>query len=217
MVTPDELRDLWEADLREDAAVRYKECPEPWFEIQYTAWMMASEAIPVIEVEPERTWIWSDLHLSDPGVIGAWKRPFRDVRHMDRELLAAWRRHVRDGDTTICLGDLAHPDFWRRNRWNTADLAACPGRRILILGNHDIQDAERLRHVGFTRQHWAALLPTDPMLALTHLPLKRRPVPAWNVHGHIHGAEPPSPRHINVSVERTDYQPLRLAELIRKL
>ncbi|MCY4509419.1 MAG: hypothetical protein OXG35_21010 [Acidobacteria bacterium] len=111
---------------------------------------------------------------------------------------------------------MAHPDFWRRNRWNTADLAACPGRRILILGNHDIQDAERLRHVGFTRQHWAALLPTDPMLALTHLPLKRRPVPAWNVHGHIHGAEPPSPRHINVSVERTDYQPLRLAELIRK-
>ena len=51
----------------------------------------------------------------------------------------------------------------------------------------------------------------------THLPLKRCPVPAWNVHGHTHGAEPPIRRHVNVSVERTDYRPLRLAELIRKL
>ena len=32
-------------------------------------WHLARSAIPVIEVDPERTWVWSDLHLSDDSVV----------------------------------------------------------------------------------------------------------------------------------------------------
>ena len=88
---------------------------------------------------------------------------------------------------------------------------------MLILGNHDVQHQPQLRYAGFRRQYWGAILSTDPLLALTHLPLKRRPVPAVNVHGHIHGADAPSARHANVSVEKTDYRPKRLDELLAQI
>ena len=40
------------------------------------------------------------------------------------------------------------------------------GRRVLILGNHDLE-------AGFAVQHVAPLCATDPPLALTHMPLRR--------------------------------------------
>lgn len=124
----------------------------------------------MIEVEPETTWIWSDLHLSDPGVIGAWKRPFRDVRHMDRELLAAWRGHVRDDDTIICLGDVAHPDFWWCNHWNTADPRGMPGPA----DPHPGQPRHPGRRTPQTRRFHPSALGSAPL----HRPDARADAPA---------------------------------------
>ena len=85
-----------------------------------------------------------------------------------------------------------------------------------MLGNHDIDDTEALRQAGFIDQHAAALCATDRPLALTHMPLRRVPLTAINVHGHLHGAPAPSPRHFNASVERIDYAPVRLDQLLRR-
>ena len=84
------------------------------------------------------------------------------------------------------------------------DLGNCPGERVLVLGNHD-HDTEGLHNAGFETMHVAAMYASDPPLALSHLPLRRVPPTAINVHRHIHAAEAPSQRHFNVSVERTDY------------
>ena len=73
------------------------------------------------------------------------------------------------------------------------DVRNCPGRRVLILGNHDVKDTEALRDAGFVEQHAAALCATEPALALTHMPLRRVPLTAINVHGHLHGVPAPSP------------------------
>ena len=48
---------------------------------------------------------------------------------------------------------------------------------------------------------------TDPPLVLTHIPLLKVPAGAVNVHGHLHRAAGPTNRHVNVSVEHTDYAP----------
>ena len=85
------------------------------------------------------------------------------------------------------------------------------------MGNHDVGQSDELDQAGFTERHWALLLDTDPLAALTHAPLKRRPIPAVNIHGHLHGAEDSSSRHANVSVERTDYRPVRLSDMLRQL
>ncbi len=76
----------------------------------------ADADVPIIASAPERTWIWSDLHLSDPSVLLGWGRPFRSVEEMNWLLLRNWRRRVETGDTVICLGDVAHPDAWRDDR-----------------------------------------------------------------------------------------------------
>ena len=204
-----ELRDLWETEL---AAQCEGEEPEEQFEIARLAWRMGREPIPVVETDPERTWIWSDLHLGDEGCRVAWQRPFRDVRTMNRELLAAWRRRVRPGDTVICLGDVAHPDYWRERR-NVLDVLECPGERILVLGNHDVRHEAELAGAGFSRRHVAALTDTSPRLALAHIPLRRPPITAWNVHGHTHGESQPG-RRTNVSVEVTGYVPRKLADVL---
>ena len=72
----------------------------------------ADADVPIVASAPERTWIWSDLHLSDPSVLLGWGRPFRSVEEMNRHLLRNWRRRVGADDTIICLGDVGHPDAW---------------------------------------------------------------------------------------------------------
>ena len=67
----------------------------------------ADADIPIVASAPERTWLWSDLPLSDPSVLLGWRRPFRSVEEMNRHLLLKWRRRVGTGDTVICLGDIA--------------------------------------------------------------------------------------------------------------
>ena len=156
-----------------------------------------------------RTWIWSDLHLGDRGPLEAFDRPFADVPAMNRHLLARWRQRVQPGDTIICLGDVAHPDAWRDRRL-VLDLPACPGERILILGNHDT-DLRALAEAGFATQHRQALYEAEPTLALSHEPLAAVPVGAVNVHGHLHDGTEPTHRHVNVAVERWNYEPVPMA------
>ena len=112
MVSAAEIRDLWEAELSEEAKRLNELEPEPWAEVAYMRWHLARSAIPVIEVDPERTWVWSDLHFGEDSVVITGQRPYSSTTAMNRALLAAWRATVKDQDTVICLGDVAHPDFW---------------------------------------------------------------------------------------------------------
>ena len=190
----EDLRDLWEIDLELAGSD-----PGP---------------IPIITTPPEKTWVWSDLHFGDRGALFAFQRPFGDVGRMNRHLLREWRRRVRPDDTIICLGDVAHPDAWRDRRL-VLDIRDCPGKRVLVLGNHDLNRAA-LREAGFTMQCPLALCATDPPLALSHCPLRRIPAGAINLHGHLHEGTEPTPRHINLAVEQTDYSPVGLIWILDK-
>ena len=203
------IRDLWEAELALESPDTNQTSEEARL-----ATLMQNAPIPIINSPPERTWIWSDLHLADRAVLAAWNRPFRNIEEMNRHLLREWSRRVDADDTIICLGDVAHPNAWRDRRL-VLDVRNCPGERVLVLGNHD-HDTEGLHEASFERMCVAALYASDPPLALSHLPLRRVPPTAVNVHGHIHAAEAPSQRHFNVSVERTDYAPVGLTRVLEQ-
>ena len=49
---------------------------------------LGTAAIPILRLDPGRTWIWSDLHFGDLAMVEAWNRPFRNLTHMTRALLA---------------------------------------------------------------------------------------------------------------------------------
>ena len=120
---------------------------------------------------------------------GDAQRLFRDVEHVNRNLLVRWRQRVRPGDRLFCLGDVVQFDLWFDLGF-AVDLAACPGERPLIIGNHDVDQFEELGPAGFGRQYAAAVFAISPLLVLTHVPLHEVPwdrrQPAWQP-----GAEPP--------------------------
>ncbi len=189
----EDLRDRWEQRLRQ------------------AGWNQGP--IPIIETLPETTWIWSDLHLSDRTTIEVFARPFANTAAMNAHLLRAWRRHVDASETIICLGDVAHSDAWRDPRL-IAGIRSCPGKRLLVLGNHD-NHIEPLREAGFTSLHHLAMCATDPPLALSHQPLALLPGGnSFNVHGHFHEGTEPTGRHINVAIEQTGYKPIRLSAVL---
>ena len=196
-VMPDveDLRALWEIDLE---LARSDQGP-----------------IPIITTVAEKTWVWSDLHLGDRGALQAFDRPLGDVDQMNRHLLREWRCRVRSDDTIICLGDIAHPDAWRDRR-QVLDIRDCPGKRVLVLGNHDVDPLNPLNALVIDRTEATLAAPGNPSLVLTHVPLRRVPAGWVNVHGHIHQERSPTDeRHINVSVEQLDYRPARMSDIRR--
>ena len=156
--------------------------------------------VRVIEAPPAETWIWSDLHLRDRGAFEATGRPFPSLRAMEGRMLEAWTNNVSPGDTIVCLGDVAHPSAFEGDAL-VARLRNCPGRRLLILGNHDLGHRAALEEVGFRDQIAAALCATDPPVALTHMPLGRIPYGCVHLHGHLHAKGSPAPRRRDVGVD----------------
>jgi calcineurin-like phosphoesterase family protein len=89
------------------------------------------------------------------------------------------------------------------------------GHKRLVLGNHDhfpmhVYNSAGIqkivgshRHAGLVYSHWP-LHPTsiasDKIIA--------------NVHGHIHQNDSPPGKYVNVSVERINYTPILLEEVI---
>ena len=113
---------------------------------------------------------------------------------------------------------VAHPNAWRDDRL-VLDLAECPGERLLVFGNHD-RHVPALRRAGFHKTCRTALCATDPPLVLTHIPLLKVPAlgPATST-ATCTGPPGRPDRHVNVSVEHTDYAPVGLTcvlELARR-
>ncbi len=79
-----------------------------------------------------------------------------------------------------------------------------------------MRQREQFQAAGFTDQYRTVILDTDPPAAVTHLPLRRQPVPAVNIHGHLEGDDDATERHANVTVERTGYKPIRLDEVLER-
>ena len=161
-----------------------------------------------------RIWIWSDLHLGHDETISYFGRPFENPRQMDDALFASWKRTVTPGDTIICLGDVAVTGLWGTS---LRRLRRAPGRKILVIGNHEINRLGEVDIDGFDAVHSTLHASGDPPLLLTHMPLRNVPEGCVNVHGHVHNRQSPScTQHINVSVEQLRYRP-RPWEAIRAL
>lgn len=135
---------------------------------------------------------------------------------MDRELAFRWNAVVAPEDRVYHLGDVAF----------SKTIPPLNGRIILLGGNHD----DRL---GF--RHYADALPwrLDDIrgsvavggCVLTHIPVHPSQLErfAANIHGHLHEKVVldddmrPDKRYVNVSVEQTDYTPVDLSAILRRI
>jgi calcineurin-like phosphoesterase family protein len=180
-------------------------------------------------------WLTADWHLGHANIIRYCDRPFRDVAHMNEELIVRHNEVVKPDDTVIDVGDFSMSD-----KIVESVLSRLHGRRILVCGNHDRcfhkhKDArrwtERYLGFGFAEVHQRYdLLIAGQNVRVEHLPYvadehhkekykELRPVDdgRWLAHGHVHGLWQQRGRMLNVGVDVWDYRPVALETIAERI
>lgn len=148
-------------------------------------------------------------------------RPFKDAEEMNEEMVKRHNAVVKPNDVVYYLGDIAI------NRRYLPILNRLNGEKRLTYGNHDIFDhSDYLKY--FTQLSGVIKV---GHLWCTHVPCHLDSIPRWaiaNVHGHIHANLVmrkdkyskeliPDSRYLNVCVEHTDYTPISLEDLEKRI
>lgn len=161
------------------------------------------------------TYIWSDLHLGHKNIIGYCNRPFTSVEEMNDRLIKAWQARVKKQDVIINLGDVCMGGGYNKEKL-TALIPTLPGRKILVMGNHDrAHSANFWRDVGFDEVYPYPIIYRDWYI-LSHEPLfLNEKIPYLNVHGHTHEKSYDHPSYKNVSVDKTNFEPVDFEVIVK--
>ena len=140
-------------------------------------------------------------------------RPYSVVESMSDAMASAWRRCVKLSDDIIVLGDFAH-------RANPAELkklfASLPGRKHLIVGNHDTERSGTLSLPWESIRDIAHVSIDTQRVVLCHNPML-----SWNgsrrgviqLYGHHHGKLPGNQQSCDIGVEVMGIAPVRLNQI----
>ena len=161
----------------------------------------------------------SDTHFHHSNIIKYCNRPFDNVDMMNYTLIGNWNSIVRDDDTIYHLGDFClSSDDEIKNIFNMLN-----GKIILIRGNHDRKSVKYYEKLGFNVLTPVPIILEEFKLMLSHMPLSDDKILDGyiNLHGHIHNKAIIGDylktydinKHINLSVDVTDYKPLSLDEI----
>ena len=173
-------------------------------------------------------WIQSDWHWKHrnlyaftytdaAGIERRVRERFATMEEGDAYIEQMWRDHIKPSDHVYALGDLTMFRSKHMIHEFTKLFRSLPGHKRLILGNHDHYDIKVYVEAGFQKIKASNVIGD---LLLTHYPVHPSSIPRWalgNVHGHTHQAEDEGPRYLNISVERTAYQPIPIEEARRRL
>lgn len=144
------------------------------------------------------TYFVSDTHFGHTNILRFDRRPWQTVEEMDADLIANWRRVVRDEDTVYHLGDVA---MWGNQTSPLGYLHQLTGQIRIIPGNHDTWLIECAEQVASATEGRVQLLPplvevkgvAHASLILCHYALE-----TWHhshktihLHGHTHPAHDP--------------------------
>jgi len=169
-------------------------------------------------------WFYSDPHFGhDFTKFGDSTR--LPSEELDELMVERHNALVKPSDHVYCLGDFA------LDKASVRRIAPrLQGHKRLILGNHDIFDAQFYLECGFKKLFAVRKFDKVPIW-FTHFPIA-----TWshgrqdaNVHGHVHETRPliydvANPedrgflrrrRYINLCVERTNYQPVSLETIVQ--
>ena len=138
---------------------------------------------------------------------------------MNNTIINNWNSIVKNNDTIYHLGDfcLSNDDEIKSifNRLN--------GNKILIRGNHDRKPVKFYENIGFEVLTHAPIVLDEYKLMLSHVPLPDVKIKDGyiNLHGHIHNKKISDDypknysenKHINLSVDSTDFKPVSLGEI----
>ncbi len=175
----------------------------------------------------ERVWLTADLHLGHRNVLSYCDRPFADAQAMDAALVSQLGK-VETDDWLVIVGDVALGD----HTLAFPLLRALPGRKVLVVGNHDITRSGKCHYLDALQEDgtpvFEAIVPflyweghAGQRVVVSHYPLQLPettkeecvdggavgwPLPLLNYHGHLHRDQWPRTariQHVNVGWDVT--------------
>lgn len=171
------------------------------------------------------TWFFSDPHFGHEATCtkftkpdGSPLRPFKDADEMDAAMIKNWNDRVMPNDKVYVLGDVA-----MKEKSMHRVLPQLLGQKTLIRGNHDIFDIRQFlkyfREVHAIRRLDIDIVRQAGGVVMTHIPLHPGSLGRYgtNVHGHLHAGDVPDPRYLCVCVEHTDFAPINVADLLKRI
>jgi calcineurin-like phosphoesterase family protein len=155
--------------------------------------------------------ITADTHFFHAGIAQHCPdtRPFRNASEMNDAIVAAWRATVHRDDDVWVVGDFSyrHPDAKALRRM----FDALPGRKHLVIGNHDGEDTLALPwEQAVTR---ALTVIEGSRVVLDHYAMRTWPgmrKGTLQLFGHSHGRMPGNSRSCDVGVDVFGFAPVRL-------
>lgn len=154
----------------------------------------------------------ADTHFGHSEIMNYENRPFSSVEEMDNKIISNWNSVVSDNDKVFVLGDLSSYE-----KEKTAQICgSLKGIKILIRGNHDIQNESYYCDCGFESVISYPII-LDNFWILSHEPLYiNRNMPYANIFGHVHDNpmyKDFSRQSFCVCCERINYTPIEFDEI----
>jgi calcineurin-like phosphoesterase family protein len=169
-------------------------------------------------------WFISDTHFFHDNILGFKDRDGNLIRgrqfsssgQMNEYITENWNERIRSQDKVYHLGDVAvgvrdQDKFTELMTWLN-------GHKRLLLGNND--HIEQPAYKSFERiELWTGGKFKQYNFVASHIPLRKDQMRdgEFNVHGHIHQNVMSEPGYINVCVEHTDYKPIHLDEIRKRI
>lgn len=162
---------------------------------------------------PKR-WFTGDHHFGHPDIIDSCHRPWNNPQKMDRGIISRYKSVVQEEDTVYFLGDLTVRGHQYQNYLEFL-VDQLPGRKILILGNHDKFNPFTYVELGFESVHTALEVPPyilchDPAAAII------RPEVTW-LCGHVHTLFKRVKNVLNVGVDQWGFYPVSEEEIRKEV
>lgn len=168
----------------------------------------------------------SDTHFGHNNIIKYTNRPFEDADEMDRVLVRNINDRVSPRDILYVLGDFAMGRGKEKLQHASDMLSKIECKNVyLVIGNHDVQDVERLKACGFSDVfQYKEISHGGQKFCLMHYPLCE-----WNgfyhgsydLHGHVHNEADYNDdmrerglRRYDVGVDANEYAPVSIDEIV---
>lgn len=172
-----------------------------------------------------RTWVYSDPHFYHHNICqftnydGTKVRPWDDAEKMTNDMIDMYNAVVDGGDRVYILGDVAFSVAKIKEA-----VGRLKGRKVLVPGNHDPVRIKKYVDLFDDVRGYVV----KKGFIMSHIPIHPHCLSRWkiNIHGHLHNNTvnlgngddytDPDPRYYNACVERTDFKPKLLDDILKE-
>ena len=161
-------------------------------------------------------WYTADTHFGHDNIIRYCDRPFSTSRDMDARIVDNMRQRVAKNDDLWIVGDFAYGERRRDMSYLMEIFEALPGRKHLVIGNHDGPETLKLPWKSIERLVELKDMRGRPKNTLCHYPML-----TWNgfnrgglqLFGHVHEKWRGTRKSVNVGVDVWDFRPVKFEEI----